>query len=409
MFRRILYPIGRLSLCAVLLVGAMSLHGSIRPASAQETATEDAAESAEESTYFELTRSDDRTTRMIADRYFNLVKRQEWSDSTGKSKVIARYLEHDPDLKWVKLRAVKGSGTDRVAKEITVPIEKLSKTCQSRVRQIDTLQKKLDELLASAESDEAETGDVLAAGEGEFVDRGAPMRDERGIEPEAFGREGPREGPPAGPAPVNPQPAAAEQIAAPAATDDDPLGFAAVDLSTAAPGAGPPAFAPPGLPHTPSAAAGDGDRGEWATSYAAFQANFAVEQDERGEPKIDWGELDELRTIGEAVANLQNDPRRKATNAWADRLGEVRWEATFQSFLPGEEAMRMAFDLPQLPPPLQIEFVLDEEHLTPEDWNQNSANAGNRLSFTGRLAMAGPTSILVYVRDPKPAAPARGR
>ena len=36
-----------------------------------------------------------------------LAKLQEWSDASGKSKVMARYVEHDPDLKWVKLEAVR--------------------------------------------------------------------------------------------------------------------------------------------------------------------------------------------------------------------------------------------------------------------------------------------------------------
>jgi hypothetical protein len=130
---------------------------------------------------------------------------------------------------------------------------------------------------------------------------------------------------------------------------------------------------------------------------------------EGGEPRIDWGELDELRTVGEAVAELQADRANQDTNAWADRLGEVQWEAPFQGLVPGERETRIAFDLPPLPPPLQIEFILDGEHLTPEEWSQVAVNPGNRVSFTGRLAMAGPLLIHVYVRDPKPARPASGR
>jgi len=89
----------------------------------------------------------ERGSSLLAQRYLNLIRLQEWSSASGKSKVNARYVAHDPKLTWVKLAAVTGSGKTRVVKEIQVDYAKLHKTCQSRIRQIDLLKKKLDEAI----------------------------------------------------------------------------------------------------------------------------------------------------------------------------------------------------------------------------------------------------------------------
>jgi hypothetical protein len=224
------------------IAGLRVLPGDDNLGRKEEPTPETTQASDQETTYFELRRSNDRPTKIIADRYFNLVKLQEWSDLSGKSKVTAKYVDHDPDLKWVKLQAVRGRGADRVVKEITVPVEKLSKTCQSRVRQINALQKKLDELAAAANEE-----DAAAAG-----DPGAPMVDERGVEPEFAGRRGERfaepietEVPPPSSPPVEPN-------AAPAEFEVDPLGFAEVDLSSPPPFVGPEGAAIPGVPQSPA-------------------------------------------------------------------------------------------------------------------------------------------------------------
>ena len=97
----------------------------------------------------ELSHSKDRVIKATAERYLNLVKFQEWGGATGKTQ-MAKYVSHDPDLKQVKLSVARGSGKDRVVKEFDVEVEKLNKTCQARVKQIDILQKRLDELATTA-------------------------------------------------------------------------------------------------------------------------------------------------------------------------------------------------------------------------------------------------------------------
>jgi hypothetical protein len=179
--------------------------------------------------YWDLSHSKDRVTKSMAERYIATIKAQEWSDLSGKFKTIARYVRHTPDLASVTIETGKGRGTERVTKEVTVPVDKLSKTCQSRVRQIDAMQKKLKELAA------AKPGENGA---------GAPMTDERGAEPGAVAA-GPEAGAGIGPGEVGPGTGAASPAAPevdPSASEPDPLGFAEL------PDAGPAPVGMEGLP-----------------------------------------------------------------------------------------------------------------------------------------------------------------
>ena len=125
-----------------------------------------------ERTYRELRSAKDARTRLLAERWNNLVRLQEWNDATGKFTVTAKYLEHDPDLAWVKLRMIKGTGANRVVKDLQIPVAKLSKTCQSRVRQISVLSDKVAAAAVEvANAKEADASEAAGQGEG-FEDRG---------------------------------------------------------------------------------------------------------------------------------------------------------------------------------------------------------------------------------------------
>ena len=353
--------------------------------------------------YLDLRQSEDRVTQRYAERYYNLVKLQAWTSANNTSTVNAKYVDHDPDLKWVKLATVRGSGQSRVVKEVTVPVDKLNKSCQSRVRQIVALQTKLDELAAEAKEDPAggEAGyGEYGRGRGEY---GAPMVDERGEQPAAaYGAESPDAesgrynsqpaAPPAGP----PTPVIDPN-------DPDPLGFAEVANQTAA--VSPvqfrddrnPGFLPPGGDGFPTA--GAADRTQWASSYAAFQANFTVNQSEEGEPTVEWGELSELRELNEeAIQNLadeQRDPYRQRSNEIVQRLDEVRWSAVFTGLQPvryGGQEVR--FRLPPLPAPLKIQFLADPETLP--SWTELPPN--QPVQFIGKLDIVKPHAIIVRVR-----------
>jgi hypothetical protein len=176
--------------------------------------------------YWDLSHSEDRVTKSLAERYINTIRAQEWSDLSGKFKTIARYVRHEPDLSTVTIESGKGRGAERVMKEVTVPVDKLSKTCQSRVRQIDAMQKKLKELAASNPD---ENGAI-----------GSPMTDERGADPAAANLA------------VSEVPPGTESQSAtpepdPSASEPDPLGFAELpEPPPAGPDAGPGGIPPEG-------------------------------------------------------------------------------------------------------------------------------------------------------------------
>jgi hypothetical protein len=145
-----------------------------------EAPASDAADSAaSDNPYFDLRKSTDRLTRQLADRHFNLVKFQEWSSDKGTA-IKAKYVSHMPDLSSVTLLVVKGSGANRVEREVAVPVTKLSKSSQSRVKQIEIIQKKLDKLIAGG----ATAGENGQTPGQPNVDPGAPMDDELGAEPQ---------------------------------------------------------------------------------------------------------------------------------------------------------------------------------------------------------------------------------
>ena len=180
--------------------------------------------------YWELSRSRDGATRTLAERYLNSTKMQEWSDLSGKFKTYARYIKHDPNLTTVTIEISKGRGGDKTTDQKTIPVDKLSKTCQSRVRQIDAMQKRLKELAATS----------AAANGGPIAGPGAPMAEGPGVDPRAAGPE-------AGAPPVT---TSAEEAPDPSESEPDPLGFAELPPVTpdAGPGTVPPGLTPEGLP-----------------------------------------------------------------------------------------------------------------------------------------------------------------
>jgi hypothetical protein len=322
--------------------------------------------------------------------------------------VNAKYLAHDPDLKWVKLATIKGSGPNRVVKEVTVQVAQLNKSSQSRVKQIATLQTKLDELAAEAKDDpEAGEADYGRASR----ENGAPMADERGNEPGS--RYGEASSDAAADSEYDTASTATETIEpAPAIdpNDPDPLGFA--ELPSAAP---PGADLQAGNPYAPSGgadpplsaragryrdAATAVDRTQWASNYDAFHANFTpMGQDRGGRPAIDWGEMQALRAANE-LASTAPDPqdpqsRQQVTEA-AAQLGEINWQVPFVGITENPTGEReLQFQLPPLPEPLRIRFILESDE-SAEGWT--GLQSGERVRFVGRFDILQPGEITVRVR-----------
>jgi hypothetical protein len=133
--------------------------GAATTALAHEQATD------AERSWRDLRDSRDVRTKLLAERWYSVVRTQDWTNDTGQFKTSAKYVEHDPNLGWVKLRMVQGTGRDRVVKDVTIPLSKLSKTCQSRVRQINTLTERVDVAKVEEEKRLAEAKKDAPAGE----------------------------------------------------------------------------------------------------------------------------------------------------------------------------------------------------------------------------------------------------
>ena len=131
---------------AVLLVSATNV---VRADDAPSSTATDV-----EKSYLAARNSKDPKTQLLADRWYKLVQLREWSDASGKFQVNAKYLEQDEKQGTVKLRVVKGTGKEQVVSDKTIAVDKLSKECQSRVKQIAFLTEKVDEA-GKAEAEKA--------------------------------------------------------------------------------------------------------------------------------------------------------------------------------------------------------------------------------------------------------------
>jgi hypothetical protein len=368
------------------IAGLLVLPGDDKPGRKEAPPATDGVP-ANEPKYFELRRSKDRLTQQIAERYYNLVKLQEWSSDKG-TKIKAKYVSHAADLTSVKIAVVKGYGAERTEKEVTVPVERLSKTCQSRVKQIATIQKKLDELIAGGAS--GEPGQAQPSG-----DPGLPMSDERGAEPR-------RRRPPSQRSPATADREEREgrtpAVADASIADDgevDPLGFGELPANpapaTAGPGITPLATLVAGAPPAdadPSQAkkAEPKDKDAWRTDYEAFRASLKVDAS-RAVPRVNWDVVPGLKEAVDEVQKWEDfgsvgeEEYRKIAEKF-NAVGEFSWEATLTDADVSAGDWTERLNLPPLPEPLTIGFVLDTER-DPGNWQ--SLKVGDKVRFVGRF------------------------
>ena len=106
-----------------------------------------------EELYEQLKDSEDPSERRLAKRWQGLIRRRQWTDISGKYKTFAKYLEHDPELKWVKLLALVKKGDEQSEKEIQVPLQRLDKKSQAVVKRIALTSEQIDKLLAESSTD----------------------------------------------------------------------------------------------------------------------------------------------------------------------------------------------------------------------------------------------------------------
>jgi hypothetical protein len=340
-----------------------------------------------EASYYELRRSQNRQTRQLAERYHNLVKLQEWSSDKGTT-IKAKYVSHKPDLKSVTLAVVKGYGAQRVETQRAVPVERLSKTCQSRVRQIAAVQKKLDEIVKAAPTDVAPAQAPGAEHAG--VEQGVGA--ERGVAPP----EQPTQIETTRPTPDLPDGIAPRGAQSSPIEDDgnaDPLGFAELPQNSNPTTSTASFIVPPSSVANPAslqdAAAPDRQSPQhdvkWRTDYDAFRANFRVDPSNPLSP-VDFGSLKALKEAvdevqrREATGSVSKEEQRDFAKKFA-AVGEFVWEATLADGDSATTDWTERLNLPPLPEPLTITFHVAESELP--KWQQ--LKAGDRVRFAGRF------------------------
>lgn len=72
----------------------------------------------------------------LASRWESLVRQRQWTDSSGKFKTFAAYLDHDPQLEWVELRVVVKQKNKVSYKDVKVPLTKLDKAARDVLNRI---------------------------------------------------------------------------------------------------------------------------------------------------------------------------------------------------------------------------------------------------------------------------------
>jgi hypothetical protein len=86
----------------------------------------------------------------LAKQWQSLVRQRQWVDAAGKHKTFARYLDHDREMKWVKLRVAVKVDTVESYKDVKVDLTKLDKKGQLLVKQIAQVRKSVEEALGKS-------------------------------------------------------------------------------------------------------------------------------------------------------------------------------------------------------------------------------------------------------------------
>ncbi|MCC6494579.1 MAG: hypothetical protein IT424_16330 [Pirellulales bacterium] len=295
--------------------------------------------------YDQLQESDEPGAGPLAQRWRSLIRQRIWTDDTGKFKVYARYVDHAADFQSVTLLVMQKNGDKQSFKESVVPLARLGSSDQALVKRIAQVRKEVDEILAGANDASGASVDSQTAGAGE----GPRLREEV-------------EGLPAG------------EAGGPGYED-------ATGQLPAEPALPPAVMAEP-----------------WRNDFAAFAGNLSASLDERGQPTVSWGDLEQLKTVYDLerkLATLRKKPAAQRppqlelvqlamTYGWAKGgLGQVAWEATLGGPVSGPGAT-ILHDL-VAPEPFSVTLVADEAK--PQAYR--ALKPGAKVRLIGRFTSLG--------------------
>jgi hypothetical protein len=375
-----------------------------------------------EKSYLALRNSKDRKTQLLAERWYGLVQQQLWSDASGKFTISAKYLEQDEKGDTVKLRVIKGSGKEQTTKDQSISVDKLSKDCQARVKQIAFLASKVEEV-EKAETEKADKdkqgSDMMGGmagpsaeargGRGEGMGAANSERPERGTRSaHARSVHAANEEPPAGAAADHPAEQSSDAAATPA-TSPLPAVSAAIpnpqDNAVRPARAESPAAASSRPPTTPSRndarpvqPANLPDQAAWRTSFDAFRGNLTAAHTDTGW-QLSWGEMSAVQQAHDQTVAAGDPQSREAISlpATLDALGEVTWEATLAEQPNEHTDWSKALGL-ALPEPFKLITQLDGDRGAGQ-WGRFFP--GDHVKFIGRfVGFEGDGGIKLALRFP---------
>jgi hypothetical protein len=350
---------------------------------ANEDEEEDANRTEPEKIYYQLKDSESQRERQLGERWLGLIKRRVWTDASGKFRIYAKYLAHDPEFQWVQLLALKGKGEQETEKEVKVPLNKLDKKGQGVVKRIaaarNQIEKILPDLASDQETDDSRLEDRAASPSGE-----AESREALASEAEAQGLI---------------PPAVAEAMQAPkgeygseggqgqegSLDSQSEAAMRGMYDTQASSAANPePVALNPNQPNLP-------DRASWRTSYDAFVSQLSAKKNADGDWILDWGDLKDLQKLAEAVVAAESLRTGALTKeeaqvfleqgaGVAERLGEVSWRAHLPT-PPLGPGRKLVMQLAELAEPFLIEFRLEQENVG--DWSH--FDKGVHVQFIGRF------------------------
>jgi hypothetical protein len=303
-----------------------------------------------EKLYEKVKEAEKQADRQLAERWHGLVRQRQWTDATGKHRTFARYVDHDPNLQWVKLSIAVKKGEQISYKEATIPLKRLGKNEQALVKRISLVRPQIEEAAAGA-PDALPDGGEAALAEADHLP---------------------------------PEMRAAMELTATSAPPESA------------------ASTPPLMANEP-----------WRTDFSAFAANLTPPAGENPAPGWgELHALEAVYQKEQMLGMLKQIPAAKRppkaimfqqgfAYGWARAaLGEVRWQATISAASQDAAAGgTLQHDL-QAPSPWQVSLIPDP------DYSGDAARfaTGRPVEFVGRFAelggAGGAPHIKLYVRLP---------
>jgi hypothetical protein len=312
-----------------------------------------------EKLHAKLKESEESGDRLLASRWQAVIRQRQWADASGKFKVYARYVNHDPGLQSVTLLILVKKGDQQTFSEKTIPVAKLGKADQALVKRIDGLRKQVEAAAAKAS-----THDPLATG-GEGGE-GATLRPEAGegdngavLRPEMREGEG------------SPEVTATNPAGENSGYEGRPTG-----------------------PNPAELAAMMQASQLWRTDFNEFARHLSATPGADGKSTVSWGELKELEGVyrtEQMLAQLQKLPKAQKpplfqagfAYGWSRAaLGNVMWEATIQEPIVAKTEIKHDLTLPE---PFSLVLVPDEQ----QAGDLSKVKPGDRIRFTGRFLELG--------------------